>query len=147
MEDKEHYAIASILDAKYKRFFFRDADAFQRAKATLTEKLVQAMTQESNREDATEQDKDKPQSSLDKVMAKIIKRGQQESGDQEIEGAGMSANAAIQEYLSRPLCDNTFEFWKRYSRSTERAQKCLSDLARIYLTPPPTTTGMIKIMC
>lgn len=84
----------------------------------------------------------KDQSALDKRMAKIIERGQQESGDQDIAGAGMSANAAVHDYLSRPLCKDTFEFWKKYGHSTEKAQRCLSELARVFLTPPPTTTGI-----
>ena len=82
------------------------------------------------------------QTELDKVMSEIIEKGQQESGDFEISGAGMSANATVQDYLSRPLCKDTFEFWRGYSHTTEKAQKCLSNLARIYLTPPPTTTGI-----
>ena len=70
-----------------------------------------------------------------------MKRKQEETGDQAIEGSGMTAYAAVQDYFTRPLCDDTFEFWKSYSMSTERAHRCLAELARKYLTPPPTTTG------
>ena len=44
IEEKEHYAIATLLDAKYKRFFFRDSAHFESAKTKLVQKLVQAVT-------------------------------------------------------------------------------------------------------
>ena len=50
MEYKEQYAISTILDGKYKRYFFRDSDAFYRAKATLVLKLVDALREDSNTE-------------------------------------------------------------------------------------------------
>ena len=43
IESKEHYAIATILDGKYKKCFFQDSDMFEAAKALLVEKLVQAV--------------------------------------------------------------------------------------------------------
>ena len=50
MENKEQYAISTLLDGKYKRFFFRDPDAYERAKASLVEKLVDALREETNTE-------------------------------------------------------------------------------------------------
>ena len=50
MELKEEWAIATILDGKYKKYFFRDPDAYERAKSTLIEKLVQAMREDTNTE-------------------------------------------------------------------------------------------------
>ena len=63
-----------------------------------------------------EANSDKKQSKLDIRMNKIIERSQHESGDQSIAGAGMTPNAALQDYLSRPLCKNTFDFWRKYGR-------------------------------
>ena len=50
IEDKEHYALASLLDAKYKGYFFRDPAALERAKSKLIEKLVEAMSNETEAE-------------------------------------------------------------------------------------------------
>ena len=50
MELKEEYAVATLLDGKYKKYFFRDPAAFEEAKSTLIEKLVQAMQEDTNTE-------------------------------------------------------------------------------------------------
>lgn len=50
MELKEEWAIATILDGKYKKYFFRDPDAYERAKSAVIEKLVQAMQEDTNTE-------------------------------------------------------------------------------------------------
>ena len=83
---------------------------------------------------------------LSKRKSKIIEKGQQESGDLEIDGTAMSALKAVDDYLNRPLCDDTFEFWKMYSKSADKTQQCLSKLARHYLTPPPTTTDVERLV-
>ena len=48
MEYKDQYALSTLLDAKYKRYFFRDPAAFDHARNRLIEKLVQAMRSESD---------------------------------------------------------------------------------------------------
>ena len=74
-----------------------------------------------------------------------IRQGQEESGDQEIDGTAMSARAAVDDYLNKPLCRDTFQFWKMYGTSADKTQKCLAKLARHYLTPPPTTTDVERL--
>ena len=64
--------------------------------------------------------------------------------DTENDAAMMSAKAALDQYLNLPaigLEEDTFEFWQNYSRTTNKAQQCLCDLACHYLTPPPTSTS------
>ena len=89
------------------------------------------------------------------LMSQIISESQQVTGDQEIDGTAMTASAAVEHYLSKPLdslspdtnsrTDTTFQFWKFYGKNGDKTQKCLADLARKYLTLPPTSTGMCKI--
>ena len=57
IESMYHYAIATILDGKYKRFFFRDTTNFDRAKSKLVELLVRAMRSEN--QDTTQVGRDK----------------------------------------------------------------------------------------
>ena len=57
IESMDHYAVATILDGKYKRFFFRDATNFERAKSKLVELLVRAMRSEN--QDTTQVGRDK----------------------------------------------------------------------------------------
>ena len=59
-----------------------------------------------------------------------------------------AAKKAIEHYLSLPVLQpddpetpDTFAFWKNHCWTTDKAQKGLCHLARLYLTPPPTSTG------
>ena len=82
-------------------------------------------------------------------MSAIIAQNQRETGDSEVDTARLAAKTALEHYLALPLSDpddkknpqDTFSFWKSYSVTTDEAQKALCHLARVYLTPPPTSTG------
>ena len=81
-------------------------------------------------------------------MSRIVTKSQQDTGDQEIDGANMSANAAVENYLGLPiqsLEDNTFSYWREISKKGDKTQKCLADLARRFLTPPPTSTDVERL--
>ena len=64
----------------------------------------------------------------------------------EIEGVRRIAQKTLDEYLNLPLSDykeaSSFEFWKEYSANGGTGRRCLSELARQYLTPPPTSTDI-----
>ena len=85
---------------------------------------------------------------LSNIMTQIISESEQEPGNgvaeievAEMDGIRVSAKVALNEYLSLPLSPvNTFKFWKNYSQTTDRAQRSLCKLARLHLTPPPTST-------
>ena len=93
---------------------------------------------------------------LSRLRAAIIRQNQVETGDSEIDTIRAQAQKALDDYLSLPILDeiqegdapngsnDTFIFWKNYSRTLNRAEKALAHLARIHLTPPPTSTGMVK---
>ena len=61
----------------------------------------------------------------------------------------MSPHAAVEDYLCRPISEDTdtFQFWKEYSKNGNKTQKCLARLARIYLTPAPTSTDVERLGC
>ena len=96
--------------------------------------------------------KSKPEFS--RLMASIIRQNQQETGDTEIDTTREAAKKALENYLCLPVLaekeeggrddpsNDTFLFWKNHSRTSDKAQKALCHVARIYLTPPPTSTGM-----
>ena len=81
------------------------------------------------------------------LMSEIRAQSQRESrlaGDFEFDAVKKSATVAIEHYLSLPMDDedgNSFTFWRNHSKTTDKAQRALCHLARIYLTPPPTSTG------
>ena len=83
-------------------------------------------------------------SKLKDIRAK--RRSQNGSGNQgdEIE---KSANKEVEDYLCYPASEDTdtFTFWKDYSQSGSKARKCLARLARIHLTPAPTSTDVERL--
>ena len=152
MEEKEHYILATLLDTKFKRFFFREENTFYRAKAILTHSLRDATS-------TLAQDTPAPTTTgrtvLQGVMSRIISRKQGSAGDLETDSFMRSANKAVDHYLNLPLdpldidqkstSNTTFMFWKNYSETGDRAQKSLSALARIYLTPAPTSSDVERL--
>ena len=83
-------------------------------------------------------------------MSAIIAQNKQETGEDYIDGPRIEARKTLDNYLAQPLSDpddeknpqDTFQFWKNYSVTTDKAQKSLCGLARRFLTPPPTSTGI-----
>ena len=81
------------------------------------------------------------------LMSAIKAKAQREPGhlgDVQFDPARQAATAAIEHYLSLPLDENdgdTYTFWRNHQQTTDKAQRALCNLARIYLTPPPTSTG------
>ena len=95
---------------------------------------------------------------LSKLRADIIRKNQVQTGDSEIDRTRNLAKKALEGYLSLPVLDeiqegespdasnDTFIFWRNFSKTNNKAEKALAHLARIHLTPPPTSTGMIYTM-
>ena len=80
---------------------------------------------------------------LSTIMSQIISESEQNPGNEavEIDRHRTSAKVALNQYLSLPLSSvDTFSFWNSYSQTTDAAQKSLCALARLHLTPPPTST-------
>ena len=48
MEDDNDYAVATLLDCKYKKYFFRDPETLERAKEVVIQALVQELRDEEN---------------------------------------------------------------------------------------------------
>ena len=79
------------------------------------------------------------------LMDAIIAQKQRESGDViQVDSVRADAVKALDYYLGLPVTkyrEGTYSFWRNYSVTTNKAQKALCKLARIHLTPPPTSTG------
>ena len=85
---------------------------------------------------------------MSNLRSAIIADKQREMGYIQTDTIRASTLKAVDYYLSLPLSEeheSTYSFWRQYSMTTDKAQKCLCNLARIYLTPPPTSTGMCNI--
>ena len=91
-------------------------------------------------------------------MAAIRSQNQRETGDASLpfdeipqDSTRIAATRAIDNYLGLPLSDadetgeDTFKFWRNYSVTRDTAQKALCNLARLFLTPPPTSTDIERL--
>ena len=86
-------------------------------------------------------------------MAGIVAQKQRETAVSAIvqDNSRVTAEKAVEDYLSLPLSDpmengeDTFKFWRNYSVTNDKAQKALCQLARHYLTPPPTSTDIERL--
>ena len=80
-----------------------------------------------------------------------VAQSERAAGDIEIDSTRILAKKTIDNYLNLPLSDpeengeDTFKFWRNYSVTKDRAQKALCELARRYLTPPPTSTDVERL--
>ena len=63
----------------------------------------------------------------------------------------MGTNSTLDHYMGLPLSnldesgDDTFKFWRNYSVTSDKGQKALCRVARIYLTPPATSTDVERL--
>ena len=91
-------------------------------------------------------------------MAAIRSQNQRETGDASLtfqdtpqDSTRNAATKAVDNYLCLPLSDpdengeDTFKFWRNYSVTRDTAQKALCNLARLFLTPPPTSTDIERL--
>ena len=82
-------------------------------------------------------------------MDAIIAQNQRETGDVvvvQVDSVRADALKVVDYYLGLPVTkynEGTYSFWRDYS---DKAQKGLCKLARIHLTPPPTSTGIILVI-
>ena len=47
IETKEHFIVSTLLDSRYKKYFYRDPNTLDRAKCILTEKLVERLREDA----------------------------------------------------------------------------------------------------
>ena len=155
MESKEHYIVSTLLDSRFKTHFFRGSTTKDEAKSLLLEKLVQLIRQVitptqttvNTTTGSTNVTATKHLVVGNLMQARIARSQALSADDVEVDGIIQTAQTAIDNYLKLPLSgyeEGTYKFWKNYSKSCDRGQRCLSKLARHYLTPPPTSTDIGK---
>ena len=85
------------------------------------------------------------------LMAARVAQSVRDAGDTEIDSSRIAAKKTIDNYLNLPLSDpeengeDTFKFLRNYSVTNDKSQKALCQLARRYLTPPPTSTDVERL--
>ena len=84
------------------------------------------------------------------LMDSIIAQKQRDEGQVvQVDSVRADATKALDYYLGLPVTsdkEGPYSFWRDHSVTTDKAQKALCKLARIYLTPPPTSAGKIFVI-
>jgi hypothetical protein len=146
MEQTEHYSVATLLDPRYKWYFFRSKAALQNAKLTAVSEIerlgplddVVPISQASSSE------KGKNLGFSD-IMSEIIAQCQSQTGPRTLLSSNL-AKEVLTEFLDSPLASQCLEFWKNFEKnSTCRVKLALTKVAKKYLTPPPTSTDVERL--
>ena len=158
METEEHYIVSTLLDSRFKSAFFREPGTEQNAQLILLEKLTEHVrevmtpnqTSTNTTTGATHVTAKNNWVVGNLMEARVAKSKARSQCVSESDAMRRIAQKAIDDYLSLPLSgyeESTFKFWKEYSISGGTGQRCLADLARHYLTPPPTSTDIERLGC
>ena len=153
METKEHYIVSTLLDSRFKADFFREQGTEQEAKSILLEKLTQRLSEVMTPTQTTKNTSTGATHVVAKnnlvvgnlIEARRAKSKARSENFSESDGMRIIAQKAIDDYLCLPTSgfeESTYTFWKSYSKSGGTGQQCLAELARHYLTPPPTSTDI-----
>ena len=150
-EDTEEYALATLLDARYKGEFFQDSEKKAAAVQKLLVKLKEASSDDLDVTVIEDQDAAAPvlivekEMTIQSLMNKAIEANVR---TREASAGQVTAEDILNNYLNAPLeVKKCLTFWKEYEQKAEgnKIMKALARLAKQYLTPPPTSTDVERL--
>ena len=143
MEDDEIYTIATLLDHRFKNNYFRSEEKMNKAMDKLKLLLATEMSKlPVQEEDVTSElgnnEDNNNAHSLASMFAKVKKNVN--NNPRRVEDA--TVEKVLDEYFNDKLEDNNLNMWRKYEEGAKdnRVKKALCNLARVWLTPPPTST-------
>ena len=157
METNFVYSVATLLDVRYKGYFFRNNLAKEDARNKLVELvnqesqyLPQELTEVINEEDIDDPDPVNPPLSL---LASAFERIRQKSGSKQTQrdkGPNDSIPSIIDNLLSQPCeRDGNLKWWEQYELNAkakdDKARLAVCSVARKYLTPPPSSVNVERL--
>ena len=105
------------------------------------------VSSQDSQEEPREQENKVQSTSIQSVMDKMIKRSQGNSNlGQELAGPGIKE--LMDRYKNKPVADldsNPLDYWKNLSVTTDPLEKSFCELAKKYLTPPPTSVSVERL--
>jgi len=147
MEQTDHYSVATLLDPRYKWYFFRSHAALQKAKHIVMSQVdLSGHLSEEVAPIAKVLSGDNGKNvAFSDIMSKIISQCQTQSGSKTSSSSKLSKEV-LNEFLDSPMASQCLEFWKNFEKnSTCKVKLALTKVAKKYLTPPPTSTDVERL--
>ena len=142
-ESQDIYALATLLDPRFKGVFFRNSECAKAAK----EKLICILEGDNlTYDDVDLQEVEKPNTNLTGLAA-IFDSFKKKANT----SAGISKNETARDivelYLNGKLEEKSLRWWDNYEKLSENSMLRLSlcELAKKYLTPHPTSTNCERL--
>ncbi|XP_047135522.1 zinc finger BED domain-containing protein 4-like [Hydra vulgaris] len=145
IEKTEHYSVATLLNPKYKWYFFQSQAALQNAKHIVMSQMENFEPLEDELAPVTQipSGDNEKNTAFSHIMSKII--AQSQTGQNEHSSSKMTREV-LKNFLDCPMASHCLEFWKNYKKNaTSKIKLALTKVAKKYLTPPPTFTDVERL--
>ena len=138
VENQEIYTVATLLDSRYKGYFFRNEETYADTKRAIIEKLVDALSeggsnQATEARSAVAAPTNAPHFRM--LMSAIIAKNQRDSQVSEVDAIRVAAQTALEHYLALPLSDP-------YDKTIPRNRRNLSNDADSKATQKACLTAL-----
>ena len=145
MEDEDIFTIATLLDHRFKNHFFQSKEkknkAMERLKVLLSRELDKIPLQEVDLEVVNEPENNEDNNNSNSLASMFRKVKESVNNDpRRVEDT--TVESVLQDYFKAKLENNNLGSWRKYEEEVKdnRVRQGLCNLARVYLTPPPTST-------
>jgi hypothetical protein len=153
IESIDEFFLATYLDPTYKCWYFRMSDTKERARNILMKKIEEGICKSRKDVSTTEPILDESESSqngensFEKKMAKLIQC--ESTTNNEESDLRSNIKEALQKFENSPTLKfrkSPLQFWKVVEADTEKPwTKQMAILAKVYLTPPPTSADVERL--
>ena len=141
MESEETFSIATLLDRRYKNNYFRSNTLRDKAKDRLKELLRLEMLKlpEKEADILVESNETTGNNNSLAAMFAKVKNSVNNNPMREVDE---SAERILEEFFKAKLEDSNLSGWRKYEEEGKdsRKKQTLSNLAKFFLAPPPTST-------
>ncbi len=140
MEQTPHYSIATLLDPRFKHYFFRSLDACQFAKKSILTQLDSLLPTLNEPKPVSN---DSSHTGFSNMMKNIIAQSQATANQS---STSRLTKEVLNDYLDSQISSDCLDFWKNYEQNSSGEVKlALAKIAKKFLTPPPTSTDVERL--
>ncbi|XP_065658592.1 zinc finger BED domain-containing protein 4-like [Hydra vulgaris] len=140
MEKTEHYSIATLLDPRFKHYFFRSQDACHAAKKSILTQLDSFLPSLNEPKPIS---KGTSLTGFSNLMKNIIAQSQATTNQS---SNSRLTKEVLNDSLDSQIFSDCLDFCKIYEKnSSGRVKLALAKIAKKFLTPPPTSTDVERL--